>query len=89
MKHPAVALVAIVAIADRVLGERPCACVVLRESSELDLTRLTAFLRDEHRIASFKLPERLELFDALPLTGVGKVSKKDLRQIVSDRIAAG
>lgn len=89
MKHPAVALVAIVAIADHVLGERPCACVVLRESSELDLTRLTAFLRDEHRIASFKLPERLELFDALPLTGVGKVSKKDLRQIVSDRIAAG
>jgi 2,3-dihydroxybenzoate-AMP ligase len=29
-------------------------------------------------IAKFKLPERLECLDALPLSGFGKVSKKDL-----------
>ena len=29
-------------------------------------------------IAKFKLPERLEFFDTLPLSGFGKVSKKDL-----------
>lgn len=86
MKHAAVANVALVAMADPILGERPCACIVLRERAELDLPRLVEFLR-EHRIAAFKLPERLELFDKLPLTGVGKVSKKDLRRLVSERIA--
>lgn len=88
MKHAAVATAALVAMADPVLGERACACVVLRDGTELDLRALVAFLRDEHRIASFKLPERLEIFDKLPLTGVGKVSKKDLREIVGQRVAA-
>jgi 2,3-dihydroxybenzoate-AMP ligase len=89
MKHAAVANVALVAMADPVLGERACACIVLRPCAELDLPRLVAFLRDEHRIAPFKVPERIEIFDKLPLTGVGKVSKKDLRRIVGERIASG
>lgn len=89
MKHTAVANVALVAMADPVLGERACACIVLRPCAELDLPRLVSFLRDEHRIAAFKVPERIEIFDTLPLTGVGKVSKKDLRRIVSERISSG
>jgi non-ribosomal peptide synthetase component E (peptide arylation enzyme) len=43
----------------------------------LGLDELTAFLRGLE-IATFKLPERLELVDRLPLSGFGKVSKKDL-----------
>jgi len=35
-------------------------------------------------IATFKLPERLECFDTLPLSGFGKVSKKDLAAILSE-----
>ena len=88
MKHGSVANVALVAIPDAVLGERACACVVLNEGAALSLPALVAFLRDEQRIASFKLPERLEIFQSFPLTGVGKVSKKDLRSLVSDRLSA-
>ena len=62
---------------DPVLGERMCACVVLRPGHALTLEDLVRFLRD-FEIATFKLPERLELFDTLPLSGFGKVSKKDL-----------
>jgi 2,3-dihydroxybenzoate-AMP ligase len=40
------------------------------------------------QIASFKLPERLELLDALPVSPVGKILKKDLREIVAQRIAS-
>lgn len=87
MRHGAVANAAVVAMPDPVLGERACACVVLRAGATLDLEGLTAFLR-EQRIAAFKLPERLELFDKLPTTGVGKISKKDLRDIVRQRIAS-
>jgi len=77
LAHPAVLNVACVPYPDPVLGERMCACVVLRPGHALTLEDLVRFLRD-FEIARFKLPERLEFFDTLPLSGFGKVSKKDL-----------
>jgi 2,3-dihydroxybenzoate-AMP ligase len=77
LAHPAVLNVACVPYPDPVLGERMCACVVLRPGRRLGLDELTAFLLG-FEIAAFKLPERLELADSLPLSGFGKVSKKDL-----------
>jgi 2,3-dihydroxybenzoate-AMP ligase len=77
LAHPAVLNVACVPYPDPVLGERMCACVVLRPGGRLGLDELTAFLLG-FEIAAFKLPERLELVDSLPLSGFGKVSKKDL-----------
>jgi 2,3-dihydroxybenzoate-AMP ligase len=76
--HPAVQNVACIPVPDPVLGERMCACVVPRAGAPaLSLDQLVAFLRG-HEIAAFKLPERLEMLDAFPLSPVGKVSKKDL-----------
>jgi 2,3-dihydroxybenzoate-AMP ligase len=77
LAHPAVLNVACVPYPDPVLGERMCACVVLRPGRSLSLEELVAFLLG-FEIARFKLPERLELFDALPLSGFGKVSKSEL-----------
>jgi len=76
--HDAVLNVACVPYPDPVLGERMCACVVLRPGfSSLSLDELVTFLAG-FEIARFKLPERLEVLDRLPLSGFGKVSKKDL-----------
>jgi len=61
------------------MGERVCAYVVLRERASVDLAELCQFL-EQKRIARFKLPERMELIDALPTTAVGKIAKKDLRE---------
>jgi 2,3-dihydroxybenzoate-AMP ligase len=82
LAHPAVLNVACVPYPDPVLGERMCACVVLRPGRTLSLEELVTFLRG-FEIASFKLPERLESFDALPLSGFGKVSKKDLAALLA------
>ncbi len=82
LAHPAVLNVACVPYSDPVLGERMCACVTLKAGKDLDLPELVSFLK-EFEIAKFKLPERLEVFDSLPLSGLGKVSKKDLVAIVS------
>ena len=77
LAHPAVLNVACVPYPDPVLGERMCACVVLRDGRSLTLEELVGFLLD-FDIATFKLPERMAFFDTLPLSGFGKVSKKDL-----------
>jgi cyclohexanecarboxylate-CoA ligase len=83
-EHPAVRDVAVVAMPDARLGERSCAFVVVAAGqSEPTLAELTDFLRGK-QIAVQKLPERIEIIDALPMTPVGKVRKNVLR----DRIAA-
>ena len=77
--HPAVAEVAVVGYPDEILGERVCAFVALRPGAELALPDLVAHLAGQH-IASYKLPERLEVVDALPRNPVGKILKRELRQ---------
>jgi acyl-CoA synthetase len=73
-----VADVAVVAYPDDVLGERACAVVVLRPGETVSLAEIVAYLR-EIGIATFKLPERLEVRDELPRNPLGKVLKRELR----------
>jgi non-ribosomal peptide synthetase component E (peptide arylation enzyme) len=68
------------------VGERSCAYVILRAGERLTLEELSRFLLEEKRIARFKVPERLEVVDAFPLTAVGKVSKQALRQELHKRL---
>jgi 2,3-dihydroxybenzoate-AMP ligase len=81
--HPAVLNVACVPVPDPVLGERMCACVLLRPGRRLTLPELTEFLLAEE-MAKHKLPEQLATLDALPLSPVGKVAKKRLAEMLTD-----
>ena len=71
---------------DPALEEKICCFVVCKEGRGLSLEELTEFLVQERRIARFKLPERLEVVANLPLTKVGKVDKKALRDIIRKRL---
>jgi 2,3-dihydroxybenzoate-AMP ligase len=87
LSHPAVLNVACVPMPDPVLGERMCAFVVPKPGRTLTLPDLTAFLT-EKGLAKFKLPERLELTDDLPLSKFGKVAKNVLTKQVAEKIQA-
>ena len=76
----------VVAMADAVFGEKACACVVLHPDTRLTFEELIAHLRAQ-QIAAFKLPERLEVLDAFPVSPVGKILKRELREIVAQRLA--
>ncbi|MGR8007040.1 (2,3-dihydroxybenzoyl)adenylate synthase [Streptomyces hypolithicus] len=76
--HPAVHDVSVVSVPDDYLGERACAYVILREGGELRPAALRRYVR-ERGLAAYKVPDRVEFVDAFPATGIGKVSKKDLR----------
>jgi 2,3-dihydroxybenzoate-AMP ligase len=86
LSHPAVLNIACVPMPDPVLGERMCAFVILREGHTLTLDEVVAFLADRG-LARFKLPERLELVDDLPLSKFGKVAKNVLTELAARRIA--
>lgn len=80
MACPGVRDAAVVAVPDATLGEKLCACVVAAEGQQPTLASIGAFLRDEKRVAVYKLPEYLILLPALPRNPVGKILKRDLRQ---------
>jgi 2,3-dihydroxybenzoate-AMP ligase len=85
--HPDVATAALVAMPDPVLGEKACAYLVMNAgAAPLDVTSLGSFLLSAG-LAKYKLPERVETIDRLPLTNVGKVSKKDLRHDVERKLS--
>ncbi|MFD5347366.1 (2,3-dihydroxybenzoyl)adenylate synthase [Streptomyces anulatus] len=79
LAHPAVHDANVVAEPDPYLGERVCAYVILRSGAgPLKAVAVKRFVR-ERGLAAYKVPDRVEFVDAFPQTGVGKVSKKDLR----------
>ena len=82
LQHPAVQNVACVPTPDADLGERMCACVILRPGAALSLPDLVGFLMGKE-IAKFKLPERLAIMDEFPVSTFGKVSKKLLAEMAA------
>ena len=85
--HPAIAEVAVVGMPDARLGERACACVVLRAGASLTLADIQTHLEDV-KMARQYWPERLELLEALPRTPSGKIQKFVLRRWVERRLGA-
>ncbi|MFF7686094.1 (2,3-dihydroxybenzoyl)adenylate synthase [Streptomyces syringium] len=88
LAHPAVHDVAVVSMPDDYLGERTCAYIVLREGAEpVKSIAVKKFVR-ERGLAAYKVPDRVEFVAQFPQTGIGKVSKKDLRAAIAARLAA-
>lgn len=77
LAHPQVHDAALVAMPDAVLGESTCAFIVAREPAP-SAFGLKQHLRSQG-LAAFKVPDRIEFIPRFPQTGVGKVSRKDLR----------
>jgi 2,3-dihydroxybenzoate-AMP ligase len=85
LAHPSVQNIACVAMPDPLMGEKMCACIILKQGCALTLKELVAFLAGKE-IAKFKLPERLEVFPEFPASTFGKVSKKALVEWVTTKL---
>lgn len=77
---PGVREVAVVGVPDHILGEKICACVVPLEGHKVSLEQLVRFLREQQRVAAYKLPEYLLPITELPRNPVGKILKRELRE---------
>lgn len=76
--HPAVLEVSVVGVPDHYSGEKPMAYVVLRAGFSVQPAELADFARAS--LASFKVPARIEILDALPRSAVGKILRRELRE---------
>lgn len=77
-QHPAVASCAVIGVPDPDWGERVHAVIVLRSDDKPTLEELRDFGRE--LIAGYKLPRSVAFVDALPLSGAGKILKRELRE---------
>ena len=77
-EHPAVAQVAVIGVAHDRWGETPKAFVVSREGATPSEAELINFTRE--RLAHYKCPTSVSFVKAFPLSGSGKILKKEMRQ---------
>ncbi len=77
-QHPSVGDVAVIGIPDEKYGETPLACVVLKPEAELNIDELIGWCRG--KLAGYKIPRKLKIYEGLPRNPSGKILKRDLRE---------
>ncbi len=80
--HPKVREASCAAYPDERLGERLCAVVALRPEQDLTLAELVEHLKAQG-VATFKLPEKLRVVEALPRNALGKVLRRELSGVAA------
>ncbi|MCG7521795.1 (2,3-dihydroxybenzoyl)adenylate synthase [Ruegeria sp. Ofav3-42] len=79
--HPGVLDAAVVGRPDERVGERLCAFVIASPGRKLKSHELRRELGSAG-IAGFKIPDEFIFVDAFPQTGVGKINKRSLRDLL-------
>ena len=78
-QHPDVELCAVLGVPDDRWGEVGKAFVVLKSNATATADDLIAYL--QHHLAGYKVPRYVEIMDELPISGAGKILKRELAKL--------
>ncbi|KAI9107768.1 hypothetical protein K1719_021104 [Acacia pycnantha] len=91
LENPAVSECCVLGLPDKTYGEVVCAIIVAEAETKkkreeeskpaITLEELTSWAKD--RLAPYKIPTRLFLWDSLPRNAMGKVNKKELKKLLA------
>jgi acyl-CoA synthetase (AMP-forming)/AMP-acid ligase II len=84
LKHQAVKQAVAVGMADPRLAEVVAAFVELKKGEQATEEELIDFCRQ--RLASFKVPRRIQLIEQWPMTGAGKIQRYVLKESLAQRV---
>lgn len=79
--HPAVDDVCVIGIPHDVLGEQICACIVPVEGAVITGSELKRFAQET--MAAYKVPDLVRFFDGFPMTGSGKIRRRELARTIA------
>lgn len=79
--HPAVDDVCVIGVPHDVMGELVCACVVAVEGAVITGDELKRFARET--MTADKVPDLVRFFDTFPVTGSGKVKRRELARAIA------
>lgn len=77
-RHPAVHMCAVIGVPDPKWGDVGKACIVLKSGMKATEPELLEFM--QQNLAKYKVPKSVAFMDALPLSGMGKILKRELRE---------
>jgi fatty-acyl-CoA synthase len=71
----------VIGVPHDILGELMCACIVPVEGAVITGEEVKMFARDT--MTDYKVPDLVRFFDSFPMTGSGKVKRRELERVVA------
>ena len=87
MGHPEISMAAVIAATHPKWDERPVLVAIKTQESQITEQELLDFYID--KIAKWQIPDSVIFVEAIPLSGTGKMLKKDLREKFGDVLMTG
>ncbi len=79
MGHPEIAMAAVIAAQHPKWDERPVLIAIKKPESHVSEAEMLDYYAD--KVAKWQIPDRVIFVDSIPLSGTGKMLKKDLREL--------
>ncbi|MFX1375131.1 MAG: AMP-binding protein [Promethearchaeota archaeon] len=79
-EHPSVLECSVIGIQDPIKGENIKACIILKDEYKNKVNEQEIIDFAKKNLASYKYPRKVEFFDSLPKSPVGKILKRQIRE---------
>ena len=86
MGHPKIAMAAVIAAVHPKWDERPVLIAIKKPDVAVSETEILDYFAD--KVAKWQIPDKVVFVDSIPLSGTGKMLKKDLRELYGNVLLA-